>query len=104
MMQVEVNRMCVNALQEQQSGHSLVKANRRRCYCSSEPLSLQPTEEGQFSFFFCEYYFAGEMPEQTPRFSSKSLCHLMHIKSEVTLSHFHGRNNYILLPEACMLI
>lgn len=77
-VQREVSRMFVNALQEYQS---LVKANRRRCYCNSEPLSLQPTE-GQFSFFFGEYSFAGDMPEKKPRFSSKSLCHVMHTKSE----------------------
>ena len=44
----EVSRVSVNASQEYQSR---IKANRRRCYCSSEPLSLQPTGEGQLSFF-----------------------------------------------------
>lgn len=48
----EVGGMFVLLCRKYQSGQSLVKANRRRCYCSSEPLSLQPTEEGQFSFFF----------------------------------------------------
>lgn len=67
---------------------STVRANRRRCYCSSEPLSLQSTVEGQWTFPppFCECDFAGETPEQTP---SKSLCRLMHIKSE-------NRHNYTL--------
>lgn len=58
----------------------IAKADRRRCYCSSESLSLQPTEEGQFSgfvflffFFFYEYDVAGELPGQTPSFSIGSL-------------------------------
>ena len=56
----------MNGLQGYQSGQSLIKANRRRCYCSSEPPSLQRSEEGQFPFFFFgEYDFVGKMPEQT---------------------------------------
>lgn len=96
-----LRRMFVNASQEYQS---LVKANRRRCYCSSEPLSLQPTE-GQFSFFLGEYRFAGEMPEKPPRFSSKSLSHLMHTKSKNLhlLSLFHWLHNCISLAKPCML-
>lgn len=80
------------------------KSQQASLLLQNECLSLQPTEEGQFSFFFffCEYDFSGKMPKQTPRFSSKSL---MHNNSENLQSysfHLRGINTCIVLPETCM--